>query len=79
LKESVLQPRFSPYTEKQEIAMIPVEYSVTEDPIEAMSLLAAAIVTKSQITIERVPIDFLDLELFKLEKMGFKYKILKKV
>ncbi len=52
-----------------------VEYTVSEDPIEAMSLLTAAIVTKSQITIERCPIDFLSLELLKLEKMGFKYKI----
>lgn len=56
----------------------PVEYTVTEDPIEGMSLLAAAIVTKSNITIERAPIDFLTLELFKLEKMGFKYKITKR-
>ncbi len=55
-----------------------VEYVVSEDPIEAMSLLAAAIVTKSSITIERCPIDFLSLELLKLEKMGFKYKILKR-
>lgn len=55
-----------------------VEYSVTEDPIEAMSLLAAAIVTKSSITIERCPIDFLELELYKLEKMGFKYKIVRR-
>ncbi len=43
-----------------------------------MSLLATAIVTKSSITIERCPIDFLSLELLKLEKMGFKYKILKR-
>lgn len=57
---------------------VDAEYYVNEDPIEAMSLLAAAIVTKSQITIERVPIDFLELELFKLEKMGFKYKIVKR-
>ncbi len=54
-----------------------VEYYLSEDPIEAMSLLAVAIVTKSSITIERCPIDFLELELLKLEKMGFKYKILK--
>ncbi len=54
-----------------------VEYYLSEDPIEAMSLLATAIVTKSSITIERCPIDFLELELLKLEKMGFKYKILK--
>lgn len=55
-----------------------VEYFLSEDPIEAMSLLAAAIVTKSSITIERCPIDFLELELLKLEKMGFKYKILRR-
>jgi len=55
-----------------------VEYFLSEDPIEAMSLIAAAIVTKSSITIERCPIDFLELELLKLEKMGFKYKILKR-
>ncbi len=54
-----------------------VEYFLSEDPIEAMSLLAAAIVTKSSIIIERCPIDFLELELLKLEKMGFKYKIIK--
>ena len=51
-----------------------VEYFLSEDPIEAMSLLAAAIVTKSTITIERAPIDFLSLELLKLRNMGFKYK-----
>ena len=57
---------------------MPVEYSLSEDPIEAMSLLAAAIVTKSEIVIERCPIDFLELELLKLEKMGFKYFIVKR-
>ncbi|MFA6158168.1 MAG: UDP-N-acetylglucosamine 1-carboxyvinyltransferase [Candidatus Paceibacterota bacterium] len=55
-----------------------VEYFLSEDPIEAMSLLTAAIVTKSSITVERCPIDFLELELLKLEKMGFKYKIVKR-
>lgn len=55
-----------------------VEYFLSEDPIEAMSLLTAAIVTKSSITVERAPIDFLELELLKLEKMGFKYKIVKR-
>ena len=55
-----------------------IEYSLSEDPIEAMSLLSIAIVTKSSIIIEKCPIDFLELELLKLEKMGFKYKILKK-
>lgn len=57
---------------------IPVEYSISEDPIEAMSLITVAIMTKSSITIERCPIDFLELELLKLEKMGFKYKIIKR-
>ena len=54
-----------------------VEYYLSEDPIEAMSLITAAILTKSSITVERCPIDFLELELLKLEKMGFKYKIVK--
>jgi UDP-N-acetylglucosamine 1-carboxyvinyltransferase len=55
-----------------------IEYALGEDPIEAMSLITAAIVTKSSIIIKRCPIDFLELELLKLEKMGFKYKILKR-
>ncbi|MEK7184760.1 MAG: helix-turn-helix domain-containing protein, partial [Patescibacteria group bacterium] len=62
---------------KEDIDM-PVEYYLSEDPIEAMSLITTAIVTKSSITIERCPIDFLELELLKLEKMGFKYKIIKR-
>lgn len=55
-----------------------IEYALGEDPIEAMSLITVAIATQSNITIERCPIDFLELELLKLEKMGFKYKILKR-
>ncbi|MGM0629248.1 MAG: helix-turn-helix domain-containing protein [Patescibacteria group bacterium] len=51
-----------------------ISYSLSEDPIESMFFLATAIVTDSSITIERCPIDFLELELLKLEKMGFKYK-----
>jgi len=62
---------------KQEINTA-VEYSPSEDPIEAMLFLAIAATTNSSIMIERCPIDFLELELLKLEKMGFKYKILKK-
>lgn len=57
---------------------VPVTYYLSEDPIDAMFFLTAAAVTKSSITIKRAPIDFLDLELLKLEKMGFKYKILKR-
>jgi len=50
-----------------------VTYSPSEDPIEAMSLVAAAIVTESQITVRRVPIEFLEIELALLEEMGFQY------
>jgi UDP-N-acetylglucosamine 1-carboxyvinyltransferase len=52
---------------------VDVDYAPSEDPIEAMSLLAAAIVTESSITIKRVPIEFLEIELALLEEMGFKY------
>jgi UDP-N-acetylglucosamine 1-carboxyvinyltransferase len=51
-----------------------VDYAPSEDPIEAMSLLAAAIVTSSSITIERVPIEFLEIELALLEEMGLRYQ-----
>jgi UDP-N-acetylglucosamine 1-carboxyvinyltransferase len=51
----------------------PLEYTLTEDPTDSMFFLAAAIVTQSSITITRCPIDFLELELLKLKKMGFKY------
>lgn len=54
-----------------------VEYALSEDPTDAMFFIAAAIVTNSELTITRAPIDFLALELYKLEKMGLKYKILK--
>ena len=55
-----------------------VEYSNSEDPIESMMFISAAIVTDSTLTITRCPIDFLSLELEKLKRMGLKYKILKK-
>lgn len=54
-----------------------VEYSLSEDPIESMLFISLAATTNSQLTIKRCPIDFLELELLKLEKMGFKYKIIK--
>ncbi|MBA2773003.1 MAG: UDP-N-acetylglucosamine 1-carboxyvinyltransferase [Nocardioidaceae bacterium] len=53
---------------------VDVDYSPSEDPIEAMSLLAAAIVTSSEITIRRAPIEFLEIELALLEEMGFRYE-----
>ena len=51
-----------------------VEYYPSEDPIEAMSLLAAGIVTDSEITITRAPIEFIELELAVLEGMGLQYE-----
>ena len=50
-----------------------VDYAPSEDPIEAMSLIAAAIVTQSSITVRRVPIEFMEIELALLEEMGFVY------
>lgn len=54
-----------------------VEYYPSEDPIEAMSFVAAAAVTDSEITIARAPIEFLELELATLEQMGLKYELTK--
>lgn len=51
-----------------------VEYTLSEDPTDTMFFLAASILTNSPITITRCPIEFLELELLKLEKMGFKYE-----
>lgn len=55
-----------------------IEHYNSEDPIESMMFISAALVTHSELTIERCPIDFLKLELLKLEKMGMKYNITKK-
>lgn len=50
-----------------------VVYSPAEDPIEAMFFVSAAVTTDSSITIKRVPIDFMELELLKLKKMGLEF------
>lgn len=47
-----------------------VTYAPAEDPIEAMFFLSTAVTTNSEITITRVPLDWIALELLKLEKMG---------
>jgi UDP-N-acetylglucosamine 1-carboxyvinyltransferase len=52
-----------------------VTYSPTEDPIEAMFFITAAVVTNSEITIERVPYRWIALELLKLKKMGLEYSL----
>lgn len=50
-----------------------VTYAPAEDPIEAMFFTSAAVATNSEITIRRVPIAFMRLELLKLKKMGLQY------
>lgn len=55
-----------------------IEYWNSEDPIESMMFISAAIITDSELTITRCPIDFLSLELEKMKRMGLKYKILER-
>lgn len=55
-----------------------VTYAPTEDPIEAMFFISAAVTTNSHIVIERVPIDWIGLELLKLKVMGLSYSISKR-
>lgn len=52
-----------------------VTFAPTEDPIEAMFFISAAITTNSNITIKRVPVDWIALELYKLKVMGLNYAI----
>jgi len=51
-----------------------IEYTNSEDPIESMTFISAAIVTKSKLKITRCPIEYLRLELLKLEHMGLRYQ-----
>jgi UDP-N-acetylglucosamine 1-carboxyvinyltransferase len=52
-----------------------VTYHPTEDPIESMTFVAAAVATNSKITITRAPIEFLELELMKMKIMGLKVDV----
>jgi UDP-N-acetylglucosamine 1-carboxyvinyltransferase len=52
-----------------------VEYFPSEDPIEAMSFVAAAVVTDSELTITRAPIEFIELELATLSEMGLQFDL----
>ncbi|KKT96683.1 MAG: UDP-N-acetylglucosamine 1-carboxyvinyltransferase [Parcubacteria group bacterium GW2011_GWA2_45_15] len=54
---------------------VDIEYFNSEDPVEAMLFITAAIMTRSRLRVKRAPIDFLKLELLKLEKMGLHYDI----
>jgi UDP-N-acetylglucosamine 1-carboxyvinyltransferase len=51
-----------------------LEHYNSEDPIESMMFITAAIVTGSELTVTRCPIDFLEVELLKLEYMGQVFK-----
>ncbi len=46
----------------------------SEDPIDSMFFIALAAATKSELSIRRCPIDFLELELLTLEHMGLQYE-----
>lgn len=52
-----------------------VEYYPSEDPIEALSLISAGVVTNSEITVKRVPIEFVEIEMAILAGMGLKFEI----
>jgi len=52
-----------------------VTFAPTEDPIEAMFFVSAAVTTNSHLTIRRVPIYWVGLEMFKLKNMGLSFKV----
>lgn len=52
-----------------------VSYAVAEDPTDAMFFIAAAATTHSELTITKAPIEFLEVELAVLEKMGLKFSV----
>jgi UDP-N-acetylglucosamine 1-carboxyvinyltransferase len=52
-----------------------VSYTVAEDPTDAMFFIAAAVTTKSALVIEKAPIEFLEVELHVLEKMGLHFTV----
>lgn len=54
---------------------IDITHDNSEDPIESMMFIASAIVTDSKLTIKRCPVDFLRIEMLKLQKMGVRMKI----
>lgn len=54
---------------------IDIEYTVAQDPTDAMFFIAAASSTKSTLTIEKAPVEFLEVELSILEKMGLQFEV----
>lgn len=53
----------------------PIEWYNSEDPIESMMYVSAAVTTGSELLIKRCPIRFMELELSKLKHMGLKMKL----
>lgn len=51
------------------------DYPVMPDPIVAMTLISAAVVTGSKLTVRNCPLEFLELELCKLDIMGQRYEV----
>ncbi|HYF96819.1 MAG TPA: UDP-N-acetylglucosamine 1-carboxyvinyltransferase [Patescibacteria group bacterium] len=54
-----------------------ITFYPTEDPIESMTFIAAAVATNSKITVKRAPIEFIELEVLKMKKMGLEFDISK--
>lgn len=52
-----------------------VSYAIGEDPIDAMFFIAAAAATRSALTVLNAPIDFLEVELEVLSKMGLVFTV----
>ncbi len=52
-----------------------ISYAIGEDPIDSMFFIAAAIATDSALTIRNAPIEFLEVELEVLAKMGLSYSV----
>lgn len=52
-----------------------VSYAIGEDPIDAMFFIAAAAVTGSSLTVQDAPIEFLEVELEVLRKMGLRFSV----
>lgn len=52
-----------------------IAYTVAEDPTDAMFFIAVAAVTRSTLTIQKAPIEFLEVEFSLLEKMGLVFSI----
>lgn len=50
-----------------------IEWWNSEDPIESMMFISAAVTTGSELKVMRCPIRFLELELLKLKRMGLRY------